>query len=102
MTTVALSEEMSLVDNPTAPEMYADALSGYFLLNGTVRLTFECARANHVSMPGPVNRVVVGRLMMPLDAAERMARDVLAFIEQVRSEEPHQGPGGFGPPGRPQ
>ena len=92
MTTISLSEEMPLVDNPSAPDIFADGLTGYFLLNGSVRLTFEIARANYAGPPGPPNRVVVGRLVMPLDAAERMARDVLAFVEQVKEGPPPSGP----------
>jgi hypothetical protein len=94
MTTVSLSEEMPLVDNPKAPDIFADGLTGYFLLNGTVRMTFEMARA---LPPGPLNRIVVGRLTMPLDAAERMAKEVLAFVEQVK-----EGPPSSGPMSRPQ
>ncbi len=98
MTTISLSEEMPLIDNPHAPDIFADALTGYFVLNGSVRLTFESARANHAVPAGPLKRVVTGRLTMPIDAAERMAREVLAFIEQVRME----GPGQSAPPSRPQ
>jgi hypothetical protein len=86
MTDVALSQEMALIDDLHAPDIFADGLSGYFFLNGNIRLTFESARASHVSVPGPINRVVVGRLVMPMEAAERMAKDVLASIEQVRSQ----------------
>jgi hypothetical protein len=88
MTTISLSEGMPLIDDPNAPDIFVDALTGYFVLNDNVRLTFERARVNHAGPPGPLNRVVVGRMVMPLDAAERMARELLAFIEQVRSEAP--------------
>lgn len=97
MTTVSFSEEMPLVDNPNAPDIFADRLTGYFLMNGTVRLTFEMARAVPA---GPLNRVVTGRLTMPIEAAERMAREVLAFVEQVKEGGPP--PSGPGPLSRPQ
>ena len=80
------SEEMALIDDLHAPNIFADGLSGYFFLNGNIRLTFESARVSHLSVPGPINRVVVARLVMPMEAAERMAKDVLASIEQVRSQ----------------
>jgi hypothetical protein len=52
MTDVALSQEMALIDDPHAPDIFPDGLSGYFFLNGNIRLTFESARVSHVSVPG--------------------------------------------------
>ena len=45
-------------------------------MSGVVRLTFESARVNHVTSPGPINRVVMGRLLMPVEAAKGL-RDLL-------------------------
>lgn len=67
---------LSFIDNPHAPDVFADGVSGVFLLNGVLRLTFESARVDHSQSPGPVNRVVIGRLTMPLDAAKNL-RDFL-------------------------
>lgn len=54
-----------LLDNPHAPDVYADRWSGFHYLNGNMRITFETARVSHVSDPGPTNRVVIGRLIIP-------------------------------------
>jgi hypothetical protein len=45
------------IDNPHAPDIFADGASGFFILNNTIRITFESARINHVTSPGPVSRL---------------------------------------------
>lgn len=73
------------VDNPHAPDVFADYATGFFTMNGSLRITFEAARVNHATAPGPINRVVIGRLVMPESAAESMARDILAFLDKQRA-----------------
>lgn len=50
------------IDNPHAPDIFSDGATGFFFLNGNLRITFEAARVNHISSPGPVSRVVIGYL----------------------------------------
>jgi hypothetical protein len=76
--------ESPLVDDPRAIEIYADSLVGMFNFGGNLRLTFEAARAAHHANPAPVSRVVVGRIVMPVAAAEAMARGILEFIAHSR------------------
>src|SRR6266576_3781100 len=77
---------VTFLDNPNAPEVFADAASGFFNFNGNIRIVLESLRVNHISVPGPVNRVVLARLVMPLDAAEALARGLLDFITQQRTQ----------------
>ena len=86
MTDAPESPKVRFVDNPMAPDVFADSATGFFNLNGNLRVTFESVRVNHETSPGPVNRVVVGRLVMPLGDAENMAQGILAFIEQQRAD----------------
>jgi hypothetical protein len=79
--------DMGFLDNPHAPDVFADAATGFFLLNGNIRITFESARVNHSSSPGPLTRVVIGRLIMSLDAAEGMAKGVLEFVERMKAQQ---------------
>src|SRR5665647_1294000 len=76
-----IPDQMGFIDNPHAPDIFADGTTGYFLLNGNLRITFEAARVNHISCPGPINRVVIGRLVMPIEAAEATAKAILDFME---------------------
>lgn len=78
---------IGFLDNPHAPDVFADSASGFFNFNGNIRITFESLRVNHISTPGPVTRVVIGRLVMPLAAAEAMARAVLDFINKQRTQQ---------------
>jgi len=52
-----------------APEFFADEATGFFLHQGTVSITFSSARVDHRSDPGPVSRVVVGRVVVPAGLA---------------------------------
>lgn len=82
---------VSFLDNPHAPEVFADAVTGFFLLNGNMRLTLESARVNHISSPGPVARVVIGRVVMPVEQARNLAHGILAFLEEMGQGPSSQG-----------
>ena len=72
------------VDNPNAPDWYADDAAGVVFHNGTLRITFEALRANHAVAPAALSRHVVGNLVMPIAAAEAMARLLLVAIENAK------------------
>jgi len=72
------------IDNSHAPDVYADAATGFFVFAGNMRITFESLRVSHVASPGPVNRVVIGRLVIPLEQAEGMAKGILDMIEKQK------------------
>lgn len=48
-------------------------------------ITLESVKVDHVTSPGRLNRVVVGRLVMPAERAEEMARGLLDFLAQQKS-----------------
>jgi hypothetical protein len=63
---------VSFLHNPHSPDVFADAAAGFFNLNGNIRITLESLRVDHIAVPGPMARVVIGRLVMPLPAAEAL------------------------------
>jgi hypothetical protein len=65
-------ETLGFLDNPQAPEVFADALTGAAFLQNNIKLTFESLRVNYVSTPGPTTRVVIGTLVLPIAAAENL------------------------------
>ena len=71
-----------LLDDPKAPEIYAVAATGFFNANGVISITLESARADHSKSPGPINRVVVGRLVMPAAGAQALAVGLFDFMEK--------------------
>jgi hypothetical protein len=81
---------LSLVDNPHAPDVYADEVVGFFINNGVVKITLSSARVNHGVNPGPVNRVVIGRLVMPIQAAQALAAGLFDFLKS-RGADPSGG-----------
>ena len=87
------ADGLTFIDNPQAPTVFADEAIGFFALQGNIRTTFTIAAVEHSKLPGPVNRVVIGRLVMSEQAAESFAKGLLGFIENRRREasSPDQG-----------
>ena len=71
-----------LQDDPQATDIYATAASGFFNASGTISITLEALRADHSKSPAPVNRVVVGRLVMPANGAQALAVGLFDFLEK--------------------
>ncbi len=78
------ADGIAFLDNPHAPDFFADDAMGFFVNEGVLRATFISARVNHATSPGPVTRVVIGRLVMSEAGMERFARGVLQMIENRR------------------
>lgn len=81
-----LAKKTIYIDNPEAPEIYADSGSGTFTPNGNMKITLESWRVDHSTTPGPLQRVVIQRLVMPLDQAEALARNILEVVESRRAK----------------
>lgn len=74
---------VSFVDDPHSPVVFADGVSGIAYMNGVIRLTFEVGRVNHITSPGPVSRVVVGTLVMPLSGAQGLRNLLQDYLLQI-------------------
>ncbi|MEJ0062595.1 MAG: hypothetical protein WDO70_05190 [Alphaproteobacteria bacterium] len=75
-----------LVNNLHAPDVFADEATGFAFANGNVHITFSSYRVDHSSDPGPTHRVVIGRLVMPLEAAEAFQYGLADFISRMKSQ----------------
>ncbi|UVC09854.1 hypothetical protein IHQ71_04365 [Rhizobium sp. TH2] len=75
-----------LLNNPNAPDVFADSAVGFFNFNGNMRITFEAVHSDYTTNPPGIDRVVIGRLVMPVAAAEAMARSVLDLVEKMKAE----------------
>ena len=78
----AKNAQARLQDDPKAPEIYATAATGFFNANGMISITLESPRADHSKTPAPVNRVVVGRLVLPTAGAQALAVGLFDFLEK--------------------
>ena len=81
-----MPEEMKpapvFVDNPHAPDVFADLALGWSIGAGVVRVTMGAFRSDH-SAPGLPDRVVViGRLVMPVAGAADLAVKLFDFLQQ--------------------
>ena len=68
------------LDNPYAPDAFATEASGFVLIGGNVGVTFETLKVDHST--GQTNRVVVARLLMPLECAKRFSDALAGFLAQ--------------------
>lgn len=78
---MATEPKITFLDNPHAPEIYVSDATGFFNENGVIHITFEANRIDHSASPGPVNRVVVGRLAMNIIAAHSLANGLANFLK---------------------
>lgn len=73
------------IDNPTAPEIFADSAVGFANFHGVVRIALASTRPHHTGAgagtPAPINQVVVGRLVMPISAAQNLAVGLFDFLK---------------------
>lgn len=69
------------IDNPHAPEVLATGIAGFWLYQGNAHITLESARINHETTPGPLNRVVIARLVMPISTAQNLAAGLYDFLK---------------------
>ncbi len=73
-----------VVDNPLAPDVFADRLAGAFLTNGNVHMTFLSRRCDYSKRPNIFSEVVIGRLVIPFAEAEATAKFLLDFVERMK------------------
>jgi hypothetical protein len=79
---------IEVLDNLFAPEMFADDALTYSVLNGTVRIVFSASKFRSPHRDEAV-RVVVGRLVLPLEGAERLSIGLYDFLKS-RGRDPRE------------
>jgi hypothetical protein len=65
-----------------APEILAGGLTGLSLLNGIVTVTLENPRADHGRPDPSLERVIVGRIGMPIPTAQALLCGLYQFLSQ--------------------
>jgi hypothetical protein len=83
--TVQKRAQLALIDNPSAPDLFADEAVGFFVVNNTLRITFASAKADHTTNPGTKTRVVTGRLVMPIAAAASLSKLLTTIVDNMKS-----------------
>ena len=82
----------ALIDNPQAPEWYATEAVGFMNTLGNIHITLAAPRATHTTVPGPVNRVVIGRIVLPVAGAQALAAGLYDFLKS-QGMDPNPVPG---------
>ncbi|HLI21726.1 MAG TPA: hypothetical protein VKV32_11440 [Stellaceae bacterium] len=73
-----------VINDPLAPDIFADEATGFYLLGGNLRITFSAWRADHERTPSAANRVVICRLVMPVGQAETLVKGLGEFLERMQ------------------
>ena len=71
-----------ITPNMTAPDLFVDDAVAVEDVNGTVRITLAVAKLDDGAAPSPMSLVVVGRLIMGDQSAQRLA---LTLLNHFRS-----------------
>lgn len=88
---------INFIDDPHAPEVFASDITGFFIVGANVVMTLESARVDHSESPGPLNRVVIARVVMPIDTAQRLVVGMNDFLT-ARGFSPSEAVAGPGAP----
>ena len=71
-----------LVENLSAPELFASECVGLYLQGGNIHLTFANPHANHVLPAAPAQRIVSARLIIPARCAQNLAANLYDFLKK--------------------
>ncbi len=77
-----VAEGPRLIDDPHAPEVFATSCCGFSIGQGHVTLTFESARCNHFDPKCGMSRVVVGRIVLPIQAAQALVIELNTSLQR--------------------
>jgi hypothetical protein len=74
MTSLVKERPITVIANLDAPDLFSDGAYGAFVTNGNVHITLVARRSDHSNPSGHLTDVVIGRLIMPISAADEMVK----------------------------
>lgn len=75
-------EQVGVLENPFAPDLFADDAFSFSLKDGTLRITLSTLKFGALA-GGRTANVVVGRVVMPLLGAQRLALGLYDFLKKM-------------------
>jgi hypothetical protein len=72
--------QVTLIDDPHCSETFATGVSGFAFVGSNIVITFDCARVDHSTAPGPITRVVCQRLVVPVETAQSLVVNLNDFL----------------------
>jgi hypothetical protein len=91
---MADAPKINFIDNPHAPEVHSTGHAGLWMHMGNVHITLGAGRIDHSSTPGPINHVIIGRVVIPAPAALELANQIKAMLENPLEGQPQAPSGG--------
>ena len=73
--------KITYVNRPDAPEVFVNEGPLLWTFAGNLSLTFATARPNFTTNPVSFERVVIGRVTMPMSAAKALAQNLWSFLQ---------------------
>jgi hypothetical protein len=87
MATVLDEKPVPVVSNLDAPDSYADGAYGVFVTNGNVHITLVARRCDYSNnRSGHLADVVIGRLIMPISATEKMVQFIGDCLQAIKPQ----------------
>lgn len=77
------NEGPQLIGDFSVPDVFADEGVTFNLVNGTVRITFASARAESPVAGSKMALVAIGRLIMPVEAAQRLSLGLHDYLVKM-------------------
>lgn len=71
-----------VVSSPAVPDVFADEAVSFELVNGTVRISFSSVKMIEPAAPSPVQHVIIGRLILTIPGAQRLALSLFDYLEK--------------------
>ena len=81
---------LPLVENLTAPELFASEASFFALTAETASVTFTSFRWDNSTQPPSMKRVVVGRVVMPIAAAKALTASLYDYLAKAGHDPAHR------------
>jgi hypothetical protein len=73
---------LQILDNPHSPDVFATEAAGFSLIGGNIGVTFVTTKVDHSSSPPELTGVVIGRMVMPVEGAQRLVLGLSDFLRQ--------------------
>ncbi len=71
-----------VVAHPHLPDIFADEALSFDLVNGTVRISLASLKMAEPTAPSPMHYVTVGRLVMTVPGAQRLAIALFDYLKK--------------------
>lgn len=80
---------LPVVGNPFAPDILTDDALAFEFIDGSIRITLGAAKMVEPVPPSPMQMVVIGRLIMSVPAAQRLALGLFDYLKR-QGHDPQQ------------